>query len=54
MRGVYSHVSPAMRRGLAAALEVMWVGSLEHRAKLSPGSPVGVLDRLLAPYRPRS
>ena len=52
MRGVYSHVSAAMRKALAEALEAMWVISLRYRAQLSPRSAVAILDRLLTPYRP--
>jgi hypothetical protein len=48
MRGVYGHVSPAMRAELKAALQERWLASLRKRARLSPRSVVPVLDALLA------
>ena len=40
MRGVYGHVSPAMREELKAALQARWEESLRDRAALSPVSAV--------------
>ena len=48
MRGVYSHVSDAMRDELTAALQERWAASLRDRARLAPRSIVPVLDALLA------
>jgi hypothetical protein len=48
MRGVYAHISPAMRAGLVTALQAMWEASLDARAALSPRSAVPVLDALLS------
>jgi integrase len=48
VRGVYSHVSPAMRADVQAALQERWERSLRERASLSPRSLVPVLDTLLA------
>ena len=48
MRGVYGHVSPAMREELKAALQARWEDSLRHRAALSPVSGVPLLNQLLA------
>jgi hypothetical protein len=48
MRGVYSHVSDAMRAELKAALQERWTASLRERAQLAPRSIVPVLDVLLA------
>ena len=47
MRGVYGHVSPAMREELKAALQARWEDSLRQRARLATGSAVPLLDRLL-------
>lgn len=47
MRGVYGHVSPAMRAELAAALQERWEAALRERARLSRRSIVPVLDALL-------
>jgi hypothetical protein len=44
MRGVYGHVSPAMRTELKAALQERWEQSLRDRARLAPRSSVRVLD----------
>lgn len=52
MRGVYGHVSPAMREELKAALQARWEQSLRQRAALSPVSAVLLLNRLLAGVRP--
>jgi hypothetical protein len=48
MRGVYSHVSDAMRAELTTALQERWTFSLRERARLAPRSIVAVLDGLLA------
>jgi hypothetical protein len=40
MRGVYGHVSPAMRDELKAAPQARWEDSLRQRAALSPVSAV--------------
>jgi hypothetical protein len=48
MRGVYSHVSDAMRAELKAALQERWETSLRERARLAPRSMVPVLDAFLA------
>jgi integrase len=50
MRGVYSHVSPGMQKGLVDALQGLWERSLAERAKLNPRSPVDILDTLLEPH----
>lgn len=52
MRGVYGHVSPAMREELKAALQARWEQSLRQRAALSPVSVVPLLDRLLVGINP--
>jgi hypothetical protein len=54
MRGVYGHVSPAMRAELKAALQARWEESLRQRAALSPVSAVPLLNRFLADIRPAS
>ena len=51
MRGLYTHVTQAMRENLTAALQARWETSLRDRAALDPHSPVPLLDNLLAPYR---
>jgi hypothetical protein len=51
MRGVYGHVSPAMRGALQAMLQERWEASLSERARLSARSNVPVLDALLAARR---
>ncbi len=51
MRGVYAHVSEAMRTELTKALQTRWERSLQARAAIHPHSPVQLLDHLLAPYR---
>ena len=48
MRGVYGHVSDAMRGELTTALQERWTFSLRERARLAPRSIVPVLDALLA------
>ncbi len=54
MRGVYSHVSPAMRAELTTALQERWTASLRERAQLAPRSIVPLLDALLTQQRPPS
>ena len=54
MRGVYGHVSPAMRGELKAALQARWEESLRQRAALSPVSAVPLLSQLLSGIRPAS
>lgn len=51
MRGVYGHVSPAMREELKAALQARWEQSLRQRAALSSVSAAPLLNRLLAGVR---
>jgi integrase len=51
MRGLYTHVSQAMRTELTEALQNRWEDSLRARAAIAPHSPVPLLDQLLAPYR---
>jgi len=51
MRGVYGHVSPAMRTALKAMLQERWEVSLNERARLSARSIVPVLDAVLAAHR---
>jgi integrase len=48
MRGVYSHVSPAMRADLVAVLEERWQAALRERARIAPHSSVRLLDSLLS------
>jgi hypothetical protein len=52
MRGVYSHVSDAMRVELTTALQERWAASLRQRVRLAPHSIVPVLDTLLAAQPP--
>jgi hypothetical protein len=52
MRGVYSHVSTAMRAELTTALQERWTASLRERAQLAPRSVVPVLDALLTQQPP--
>jgi hypothetical protein len=54
IRGVYSHVSDAMRAELTMALQERWAASLRERARLAPHSVVPVLDTLLAARPPLS
>ena len=51
MRGVYGHVSPAMRADLKAMLQDRWETSLRERARFSARSIVPALDALLAAQR---
>jgi integrase len=53
MRGVYAHPTEEMRGTLLVALQRRWEQSLDDRARLSPRSPVQVLDELLRPFRER-
>jgi hypothetical protein len=48
MRGIYSHVTPDMRKELTAGLQELWQASLKDRARLASRSTVPVLDELLA------
>lgn len=48
MRGVYGHVSPAMRRELKSALQAFWDQSLRERSGMSPRSSVSMLDAMLS------
>jgi integrase len=48
MRGVYGHVTPAMRAYLTDVLQELWEDALRERKQLSPRSVVPVLDALLA------
>lgn len=51
MRGLYTHVSDAMRQDLMGKFETRWDTSLQARAAINPHSPLPLLDELLAPYR---
>jgi integrase len=51
MRGVYGHVTLAMRAALTGMLQDRWEASLRDRARLAPRSIVPVLDALLAARR---
>jgi integrase len=44
----YSHITAAMRQALLHGLAGLWESALDDRRAMSPRSPVGVLDRLLA------
>jgi hypothetical protein len=52
MRGVYGHVSPAMREEIKEALQARWEESLRQRARLATGSAVPLLGQLLVGIRP--
>ncbi len=52
MRGVYAHVSPAMRRELVAVLQGLWESALDARAAIAPRSIVPTLDALLTARQP--
>jgi hypothetical protein len=54
MRGVYSHVSTAMRAELTTALQEHWIASVRERAQLAPRSIVPALDAMLTQLRPLS
>jgi integrase len=45
----YTHITARMRGRLVDALTEVWEAALAERRKISPGSPVSVLDRLLRP-----
>ena len=47
MRGVYSHITPHMRKDLTDGLQTVWEASLAERVRLAPRSLVTVLDGLL-------
>ncbi|MUN39418.1 hypothetical protein [Actinomadura litoris] len=47
IRGVYSHVSDAMRTELKAKLQRRWEEALRERLLLSATSPVPLLNELL-------
>jgi hypothetical protein len=51
MRGVYGHVSPAMRADLKAVLQERWQDALRERKRVSSRSVIPVLDTLLAAER---
>lgn len=46
----YSHVTAPMRRQLLDGLTGLWTAAVDARLALAPGSPVAVLDRLLAAH----
>jgi hypothetical protein len=48
MRGVYGHVSPAMRGELKIVLQALWEQSLCERAQIAPRSCIAAVDVLLA------
>ena len=50
MAGVYGYVMPEWRDRLRTQLQELWETSLHNRARLSPRSAVGLVDRLLAPH----
>ena len=52
MRGVYGHVSPAMREEIKEALQARWEESLRQRSRLATGSAVPLLGQLLLGIRP--
>ena len=54
MRGVYSHVSNAIRAEPEAAWQERRTASFRERARLAPRSIVPVLDTRGAERRPRS
>jgi hypothetical protein len=47
VQAVYSHITAQIRRRLLDGLTGLWRESLEARQGMGPGSPLGVLDRLL-------
>ncbi|HTJ35823.1 MAG TPA: tyrosine-type recombinase/integrase [Dactylosporangium sp.] len=47
VQALYAHVTAGMVRRLLDGLTEVWLSALEVRRRLSPGSPVDVLDRLL-------
>ncbi|MGE5288582.1 MAG: hypothetical protein ACM3ML_15565 [Micromonosporaceae bacterium] len=54
MRGVYTHVSEAMRAELKEVLQARWEASLRAHTAIAPHSPVPRLDEPLEPYRETS
>ena len=52
MRGVYGHVSPAMREEIKEALQTRWEESLRQRSRLATGSAVPLPGQLLLGIRP--
>lgn len=48
MRGVYSHVTPGMRKEPTDGLQALWEASLKDRARLASRSAVPILDEILA------
>ena len=44
----YSHVTAGMRVQLLDGLTGLWEAALDARREMAPGSPVAILDRLLA------
>jgi len=50
MAGLYGHVMPEWRDRLRTQLQELWEASLHERARLSPHSAVGLVDKLLAPH----
>lgn len=48
MRGLYAHVSDAMRGNLKTALQARWEASLRARIAIHPQSPFPLLNQLLA------
>jgi hypothetical protein len=51
MRGVYGHITPAMRADLKAMLQERWEVSLSERIRLSSRSLIPALDALLTAQR---
>lgn len=50
MRGLYGHVSPAMREEPRAALRARWEEALRQRARLAAGSAVTLARPVAARY----
>ena len=48
MRGIYSHVSPAMRADLKSVLQELWLSALRERAAIAANSSVRLLNDLLS------
>lgn len=51
MSGRYGHVTDGMREQLLELLEALWENGLAERFKISPHSPVTILDDALGPWR---
>ncbi|MET7393315.1 hypothetical protein ABZS66_07460 [Dactylosporangium sp. NPDC005572] len=47
VQALYAHITAGMAQRLVDGLTEVWRAALDERRRLSPGSPVGVLDRLL-------